>query len=208
MQRRQQLRPNQPYISPPSHNSPTMGSLSSSSSPSSSSSSRKATRLWIPVLAILLLLTLIHFLLPPSNSSSSIHQPNYSNADLKAKNYLNSSEPVIPNPFDFCPSYSPGDKIGAKYGAVTLSKSRMHLGSGARIQRVLNKALAGQSVTISVLGGSGISFFFHTHPKLNIRITTQCQHATVQGTTLYPPHATHPASFSGGIPSFPTLLQN
>lgn len=30
----------------------------------------------------------------------------------------------------------------------------MHLGSGARIQRVLNKALAGQSVTISVLGGS------------------------------------------------------
>ena len=135
-----------------------MGSLSSSSSPSSSSSSRRATRLWIPVLAILLLLTLIHFLLPPSNSSSSIHQPNYSNADLKAKNYLNSSEPVIPNPFDFCPSYSPGDKIGAKYGAVTLSKSRMHLGSGARIQRVLNKALAGQSVTISVLGGSGIPF--------------------------------------------------
>ena len=169
MQRRQQLRPNQPYISPPSHNSPTMGSLSSSSSPSSSSSSRKATRLWIPVLAILLLLTLVHFLLPPSNSSSSIHQPNYSNADLKAKNYLNSSEPVIPNPFDFCPSYSPGDKIGAKYGAVTLSKSRMHLGSGARIQRVLNKALAGQSVTISVLGGSGMTFSlssFHMHPKL------------------------------------------
>ena len=36
----------------------------------------------------------------------------------------------------------------------------MHLGSGARIQRVLNKALAGQIVTISVLGGSGITFFF------------------------------------------------
>ena len=34
----------------------------------------------------------------------------------------------------------------------------MHLGSGARIQRVLNKALAGQSVTISVLGGSGMPF--------------------------------------------------
>jgi hypothetical protein len=162
MQRRQQLRPN---ISPPSHNSPTMGSLSPSSS---SSSSRRTTRIWVPVFFILLLLTLIHFLLPSSHSSSSIHQPNYSNADLKAKNYLNSSEPVLPNPFEFCPSYSPGDKIGAKYGAVTLSKSRMHLGSGARIQRVLNKALAGQSVTISVLGGSGMSPppFLFRRPKL------------------------------------------
>ena len=100
--------------------------------------------------------------------------PNHSNADLKAKNCLNSSELVIANPFDFCPSYSPRDKIGAKYGAVTLSKSRMHLGSGARIQRVLNKALAGQSVAISVLGGSSIPFFFplSTPSKLNIRTTT------------------------------------
>ena len=73
-------------------------------------------------------------------SISSLH--NYSNADLKAKNYLNSSEPVPPNPSDFCLSYSPGDKIGAKSGVVTLSKSRMHQGTGARIQRVLNKAQA------------------------------------------------------------------
>ena len=39
---------------------------------------------------------------------------------------------------------------------------------------MLNKALAGQSVTISVLGGSGIPLFFpsfHKHPKLNIRMT-------------------------------------
>ena len=86
-----------------------------------------------------------------TSSSLSISPiPNYSNADLKAKDYLNSSEALIPNPFGFCLSYSTGDKIGAKYGAITLSKSRMHLG---RIQRVLNKALAGQSVTISVLGG-------------------------------------------------------
>ena len=34
-----------------------------------------------------------------SHSFSSI--PNYSNADLKVKNYLNSSELAIPNPFDF-----------------------------------------------------------------------------------------------------------
>ena len=38
----------------------------------------------------------------------------------------------------------------------------MHLGSGARIQRVLTKALAGQSITIFVPGGSGITFFFHS----------------------------------------------
>ena len=56
--------------------------------------------------------------------------PNHSNADLKAKNYLNSSELVIANAFDFCPSYSPRDKIGAKYGAVTLSKSRMQDSEG------------------------------------------------------------------------------
>ena len=43
--------------------------------------------------------------------------PNFSNADLKAKNYLNSSEHIIPNPFGFCPSYCLGDKISAKYGA-------------------------------------------------------------------------------------------
>ena len=36
-------------------------------------------------------------------------------------------EPVILNPFDFCPRYSLGDKIGATYAANTLSKSKMHL---------------------------------------------------------------------------------
>ena len=178
-----------------------MGSLSPSSP-------EGVTCIWIPVFFTLLLLTAIHFILSLLLIDTTI--PNYSNADLKAKNYLNSSEPVIPNPFDFCPSYSPGDKIGAKYGAVTLSKSRMHLRSGARIQRVSSKALARQSVTISVLGGSGIPFFppLSTHPKLNIRATPQCQHATVQGTTLYAPHDTHPASSSGVIPSFPTQLRN
>ena len=31
----------------------------------------------------------------------------------------------------------------------------MHTGSGARVQRVVQKAMAGLPVTISVLGGSG-----------------------------------------------------
>jgi hypothetical protein len=31
----------------------------------------------------------------------------------------------------------------------------MHVGTGGRVQRVINRALTGQPVTISVLGGSG-----------------------------------------------------
>ena len=87
----------------------------------------------------------------------------------------------------------------------------MHLGSGARIQRVFNKALAGQTVTISVLGGSGITFSlssFRTPQTQQTNDYPQCRHATVQGTTLYPLHATHPASSSGGTPSLPTRLRN
>ena len=57
----------------------------------------------------------------------------------------------------------------------------MHLGGGpgARIQRVLNKALADQSVTISVLGGSGICLFpssFYT-PKLTYPPVSACHGA-------------------------------
>jgi hypothetical protein len=47
------------------------------------------------------------------------------------------------------------DEVGNKYGAVRLGQSRLHVGSGARVQRVLNRALAGYPVTISVIGGSG-----------------------------------------------------
>jgi hypothetical protein len=59
-----------------------------------------------------------------------------------------------PNPFPFCPSYGPGDELGKQYGVLVLEQSRLHLGSGARVQGVIQKALAGQPVTISVLGGS------------------------------------------------------
>lgn len=97
----------------------------------------------------------------PISGSRSVAQI-YSNADLKAKNYFNATE-ADPNPFPFCPNYGPDDVLGTKYGVVTLSKSRFHLGSGDRIQRVLNRALAGQPVTISVLGGSSeFSLFFYT----------------------------------------------
>jgi hypothetical protein len=45
--------------------------------------------------------------------------------------------------------------MAAKYGAITLSQSRLHVGSGARLQRVISRALKGHPVTISVIGGSG-----------------------------------------------------
>ncbi|KAG8899281.1 cap64-like protein [Tulasnella sp. 403] len=72
---------------------------------------------------------------------------------LVAKNYLNSSK-TDPAPFAFCPIYGPGDPVAAKYGAHNLAKSRIHVGSGGRVQRVIHKALSGLPVTISVLGGS------------------------------------------------------
>lgn len=113
-------------------------------------------RIWALLIVLVLILSFTHFIWPSIGSSPPVVQ-NYSNADLKAKNYFNATE-AGPNPFAFCPIYGPGDELGAKYGALTLSKSRLHLGSGARIQRVLNQALAGQPVTISVIGGSSTSF--------------------------------------------------
>lgn len=108
-------------------------------------------RKWILLFIVIFIITATLFIWPISGSGGVAQI--YSNADLKAKNYFNASE-GDPNPFSFCPNFGPDDVLGKKYGAVTLSKSRFHLGSGERIQRVLNRALAGQPVTISVLGGS------------------------------------------------------
>ena len=71
---------------------------------------------------------------------------------------------------------------------------------------MLNKALTGRSVTISVLGSSGIPAFFpsfHTHPKLNIAMTTQCQHATVQGEDPISPTCYPSCFFQWGNTVFP-----
>ena len=76
--------------------------------------------------------------------------------NVKPKNYLNATAArEEPNPFEFCPLFGEGDEVGNKYGVHALAKSRLHLGSGARVQRVVHKALSGLPVTISVLGGSG-----------------------------------------------------
>jgi hypothetical protein len=119
-------------------------------------------RIWLIISLFLFIVVFTHFALPTTH----LPEPtSYSAANLKSKNYLNASD-TEPNPFQFCPPYSPGDQLGMKYGTQVLSKSRMHLGSGDRIQQVLNRALAGLPVTISVLGGSGTYLSVHLRPSL------------------------------------------
>ena len=134
-------------IASPGQTDPLMASDSQKSSRISRSN---LNRVWLIVAVVATVIILLHFLSPLHDESSS--HPTYSNANLKAKNYLRSSDQ--PNPFDFCPAYGPGDDVGNKYGPIRLGQSRLHMGSGARVLRVLNRALAGHPVTISVIGGS------------------------------------------------------
>lgn len=106
-------------------------------------------RIWL-ILALFLVLILFTRSILPIDSSP---RHRLLTSDLKPKNYLNVTDQDA-MPFSFCPALGPGDELAGKYDPVALSKSRFHLGSGARIQRVINKALSGLPVTISVLGGS------------------------------------------------------
>ncbi|KAG5651156.1 hypothetical protein H0H81_009648 [Sphagnurus paluster] len=128
-----------------------MGSNSEKGSRLSQRSFGVTNRIWLIVALFLFIVTFTHFALPTSTTTPP--RPQFSTASLKAKNYLNASD-TEPNPFDFCPVYGPADELAAQYGAQTLAKTRMHIGSSERIQRVLQRALAGQPVTISILGGS------------------------------------------------------
>ena len=146
------------------HISPPKGSPSSMSGQDSENPSRLGrrsfgvtNRIWIILALILSILLLSRYILATSSSSpTGGHRLLYS--DLKPKNYLNATElQQRESPFAFCPAYGEGDEVGKKYGALALTKSRLHLGSGMRIQRVVNKAMSGLPVTISVIGGSGMS---------------------------------------------------
>lgn len=150
-----QRRPTKGYahISPPlGPNSPRMGSDSEKSPSRLSQKSLGVTnRIWI-ILALFFFLLLFTRSILPTDRSTPRHRILHS--DLKPKNYLNVSDENA-MPFSFCPALGPNDDLTAKYDPVSLSKTRFHLGSGARIQRVINKALAGLPVTISIIGGSG-----------------------------------------------------
>ena len=142
----------QAHIAPPTQRSPVMGSESEKGSRLNQRNFGVTNRIWLIVSLVLFIVVFTHYFAIPTHRQQEIAP--YSAANLKPKNYLNASD-TEPNPFPFCPPYNPGDELGAKYGTQVLSKSRLHHGSGDRIQQVLNRALAGLPVTISVLGGSG-----------------------------------------------------
>nr|XP_018267158.1 capsular associated protein [Kwoniella dejecticola CBS 10117]OBR89316.1 capsular associated protein [Kwoniella dejecticola CBS 10117] len=105
-------------------------------------------RIWLLIVGIIGLFTFSRFLFHVASSPYSS-----SGGLLTPRDYLNASA-ADPAPFDFCPVFGPGDHIAEKRGQWGLLKSRLHMGSGARIQRVVQKAMAGLPVSISVLGGS------------------------------------------------------
>ncbi|KAF9648228.1 hypothetical protein BDM02DRAFT_3155846 [Thelephora ganbajun] len=111
-------------------------------------------RIWI-ILSLILSIFLLSRYILSSSSSSPAGGHRLLSSGLKPKNYLNTTElQHRESPFAFCPVYGEGDEVGKKYGALALTKARLHLGSGARIQRVVNKAMSGLPVTISIIGGS------------------------------------------------------
>ena len=112
-------------------------------------------RIWLILVAFLALLLLTRSILPAEHTSSSQHR--LLHQDMKPRNYLNITE-GDPVPFAWCPALGPTDELASKYDPVSLAKTRLHLGSGARIQRVITRALSGHPVTISVVGGSGESY--------------------------------------------------
>ena len=82
----------------------------------------------------------------PSHTST-FSQPTYSNAKLKPKSYFKSNE-------ENAQLANPG-RSRKQIRCCEVRTEQVALGSEARVQRVLNSALAGYPVTIGVIGGSG-----------------------------------------------------
>lgn len=114
------------------------------------SKSRKLLLIPACALAIYVLSFLFH---PSTSPNHPLHETN-----LRPRNYLstnvNQTLEELPNPFQFCPVGGPNDRLSEKYGATNLLRTRLHAGSGARVQRVLRRAMSGLPITISILGGS------------------------------------------------------
>ncbi|KAG1805480.1 uncharacterized protein BJ212DRAFT_1283642 [Suillus subaureus] len=113
-------------------------------------------RIWAIILGFILLVAVSRYI----SFSNHTRAGSFTTEGLIPKNYLHEANYLIgnsskaANPFNFCPVFGPKDEIANKYGVVPLAQSRLHLGSGGRVHRVIHKALLGQPVTISVLGGS------------------------------------------------------
>ena len=163
MQRRSGLNKGLARISPPSqHRLSGMGAVDPSRSRWLQRSFGVPNRIWALLLLVVSIVSLTR-ILPVSQTHTQV-----TTIGLTPKNYFRESSSVpAPNasesdaftlanhPFDFCPVFGPNDDLAERYGALALAQSRIHLGSGGRVHRMLHKALLGQPVTISVLGGSG-----------------------------------------------------
>jgi hypothetical protein len=151
------------FITPPTPGIPPSAILSSADKHPSRLNQRTLglpNRIWL-ILALFLSVLLFTRLVLPSHHNSSPyylhHRPSSYSAGLHPINYLNLSDAdteAAQNPFPFCPTFGRGDFLSEKYGPLAISKSWSHLGSGARVQQVIHRALLGQPVTISIIGGS------------------------------------------------------
>jgi hypothetical protein len=128
-------------------------------------------KIWLIVVLFLALIFLTRSILPADSASYPRHK--FLNTDAKPRNYLNISEGDSV-PFSFCPALGPGDELATKYDPVALTKTRLHTGSGARIQRVITRALSGLPVTISVIGGSGKSVHASCIPSWHLFSIISC----------------------------------
>ncbi|BEJ11485.1 hypothetical protein CspHIS471_0109070 [Cutaneotrichosporon sp. HIS471] len=107
-------------------------------------------RVWLGITIIIGFLLLTKLIVPSETATNpTVEEFN----ELKPHDYVNNSI-SDPAPFEFCPVFGPDDAIAARRGQFELLRSRVHTGTGARVQRVLRKAMRGMPVTISVLGGS------------------------------------------------------
>lgn len=109
--------------------------------------------LFLLIVFVLFLFTRLALFDQDSSFSAGGHRFLSSRHKLVPRDYLNASA-SDPAPFEFCPHFGPGDDLATLYGNGPLHRSLLHSGSGARVQRVIHKAMRGQPLAISVLGGS------------------------------------------------------
>ena len=102
-----------------------------------------SARIWAIFIGICVIIAITRLF-----GTSSVTTSFYNQDSLHPVNYLNTSQSAPP-PFPFCPVHGPGDIIGNKYGAHAMAKSRLHLGSAARIQRLLHRVWSNHSPKIT-----------------------------------------------------------